>query len=193
MSSHAARRTSAAQPRETRWCAARKLFVENGYAQTSTPDVVAAANVSRGALYHHFADKQALLWAVLELELAEVRRAIEEATPSGLAPRQALIAGSLAYLDAMAVAGRTRLLLVEGPAVFGHSAMAKLDATSAAGALQEGLRAALGDHPTVSALANLLSAAFDHAALAITDGADAAVYRAAMLTLIERVVAESKS
>ncbi|AKQ63734.1 Transcriptional regulator, TetR family [Myxococcus hansupus] len=167
--------------------ASRALFVEKGYAQTSTPEVVAAAEVTRGALYHHFADKQALLRAVLEREFAELRQAIDASTPASLPPREALIAGSLAYLDAMAVPGRTRLLLVDGPAVFGHAEMMALDEASAAGSLREGLAALLGDGPLIAALASLLSAAFDRAALAISAGGDAKAYRAAMLALIERV------
>ncbi|NVJ05667.1 TetR family transcriptional regulator [Myxococcus sp. AM001] len=171
--------------------ASRALFVEKGYAQTSTPEVVAAAAVTRGALYHHFEDKQALLRAVLEREFAELRRAIDGATPPALDAREALIAGSLAYLDAMAVPGRTRLLLVEGPAVFGHAEMMALDEATAAGSLREGLAAVLGDGPWVPALASLLSAAFDRAALAISTGGDAKTYRAAMLALIERVIADA--
>ncbi|ATB50331.1 TetR/AcrR family transcriptional regulator [Corallococcus macrosporus] len=169
--------------------ASRALFVEKGYAQTSTPEVVAAAAVTRGALYHHFEDKQALLRAVLEREFAELRRAIDAATPPGLDAREALIAGSLAYLDAMAVPGRTRLLLVDGPAVFGHAEMMALDDATAAGSLREGLAAVLGEGPFLPALASLLSAAFDRAALAISSGGDARTYRAAMLALIERVIA----
>jgi AcrR family transcriptional regulator len=174
--------------------AARALFVGKGYAGTSTPEIVAAAGVTRGALYHHFADKRDLFRAVLEREARAVAGEIEASAPPDLPARKALLAGSAAYLDAMTVPGRTRLLLVDGPAVLGTAEMQALDEANAAGMLREGLEAATGrsgeaDIP-VPALASLLSAAFDRAALAIEAGGDPAAFRSAMLRLIERVVPE---
>src|SRR5690349_12045502 len=107
--------------------AARKLFTEKSYAETSTPEIVAAAGVTRGALYHHFADKQALFRAVVEQEAAEVAAEIENASPPSLTARDALIAGSDAYLAAMRAPGRTRLLLLDGPAVLGRAGMDEID------------------------------------------------------------------
>ncbi|UXC35501.1 TetR/AcrR family transcriptional regulator [Cupriavidus gilardii] len=172
--------------------AARALFVSKGYADTSTPEIVAAAGITRGALYHHFEDKRALFRAVLEEEARAVADEIERAAPAARSPRKALIAGSEAYLDAMTVAGRTRLLLVDGPAVLGPGESLALDQAHAGRTLREGLAAALDQRIapplTVDALATLLSAAFDRAALAIDAGDDPAAIRAAMVRLIERTV-----
>lgn len=174
--------------------AGRALFVEKGYADTSTPEIVAAAGITRGALYHHFEDKRALFRAVVADEAGEVARAIEQKTPAHLTPTDALVAGSEAYLDAMRVPGRTRLLLIEGPAVLGQAEMKSLDEENAARTLRDGLVAAIGGEPVMSAeqltaLTDLLSAAFDRAALAVAGGEDDRIYRSAIVLLIQRVVA----
>lgn len=169
--------------------AARALFVEKGYAETSTPEIAAAAGITRGALYHHFTDKRDLFRAVVEQEARAVAREIEAATPPGLPARDALAAGSAAYLDAMTARGRTRLLLVEGPAVLGGAEMDGLDEANAARTLRAGLEAAMpGTALPVPALSVLLSAAFDRAALAIDAGADPEEYRSAMIAIMERLL-----
>lgn len=171
--------------------AARALFVSRGYGETSTPDVCAAAGITRGALYHHFADKRDLFRHVLAEEAEAVAADIEAATPDGQDPAEALIAGAQAYLDAMTVPGRTRLLLAEGPAALGLRETLALDEANAARTLREGLDAAgvgrQGD-VAVRALAPLLSAAFDRAALEIEAGADARRVREAMLWLLRQVL-----
>ena len=66
--------TKAAEPRLTRKgqatrdrivAAAAQLIFENGVAATSNEEVMAAAGVSSSQLYHYFADKQALVHAVI--------------------------------------------------------------------------------------------------------------------------------
>ena len=170
--------------------AARALFVSKGYSDTSTPDICAWTETTRGALYHHFADKRDLFRHVLLREAEAVTADILAATPDGLAPRAALIAGSEAYLAAMTVPGRTRLLLIDGPAVLGRAEMLAMDEDNAADTLREGLLAAVTGADTVSvdALSGLLSAAFDRAALDIDSGADAAQVRAALLWMLNRLL-----
>jgi len=171
--------------------AARALFVSKGYSDTSTPDICAWTETTRGALYHHFADKRDLFRHVLLREAEAVTADILAATPDNLEPREALIAGSKAYLDAMTVPGRTRLLLVDGPAVLGMAEIMAMDESGAADTLREGLLAAIPGTKGVSidALSKLLSAAFDRAALEIDAGADPKAVRAAMLWLLQRTLA----
>ncbi len=169
--------------------AARALFVSRGYAETSTPDVCAAAGITRGALYHHFADKRDLFRHVLAEEAAAVAADIEAATPAGQDAAEALLDGAQAYLQAMTVPGRTRLLLVEGPAVLGLREMLALDEANAARTLREGLEVAGID---AGGVAPLLSAAFDRAALEIEAGANAGQVRDAMLWLLRRVLGQAE-
>jgi AcrR family transcriptional regulator len=170
--------------------AARALFVERGYGETSTPDISTAAGTTRGALYHHFVDKRDVFRHVLAREAQAVRDDIEAASRADLSPADALIAGSHAYLDAMTVPGRTRLLLIEGPAVLGAAQMTALDDANAAATLRAGLAAANAgaDGVALDALAQLVSAAFDRAALAIDAGGDAPALREAMVWLLRRVL-----
>ncbi|MGK9169404.1 TetR/AcrR family transcriptional regulator; helix-turn-helix transcriptional regulator [Inquilinus limosus] len=169
--------------------AARRLFVERGYAETGTPELVAAAGVTRGALYHHFADKQALFLAVIEAEAAAVAGEIERAAPADLPPAEALARGGDAFLRAMAVPGRTRLLLIEAPAVLGRETLDRIDARHGGRTLREGLAAAMAAgvlRPLpLEAAAQLLGAAYDRAALAIASGADPAEWQTVLAALID--------
>ncbi|MFC8922076.1 TetR/AcrR family transcriptional regulator [Cellulosimicrobium sp. NPDC057127] len=189
------RRSNEERTRATRGAlvdAARTLFVTHGYAGTSTPQVAAAAHVTRGALYHHFVDKQDLFRAVVEAEAAAVAAEIERAaTPADDAAddaRHRLVTGADAYLDAMAVPGRTRLLLLDAPAVLGAAEADEVDARHARRTLRDGLADALGDDAPddarLDALTLLLSAAFDRATLA-----GGAAARWAVTELVERVCA----
>jgi AcrR family transcriptional regulator len=63
------RRTQAERAAETRdalIAAARPLFASPGFADVALETIVRDAGVTRGALYHHFADKTELFAAVLE-------------------------------------------------------------------------------------------------------------------------------
>lgn len=169
--------------------AARKLFVEKSYAETGTPEIVAAAGVTRGALYHHFADKQALFLAVVEQESARVAEEIEEASVGSLSPRGELFAGGAAFLDAMAKDGRTRLLLLDGPAILGRAVMDEIDGRHGNRTLREGLVAAMRAGAIrklpVEPLTALLAAAFDRTALSVEAGGDRSAYEEVLAALVD--------
>jgi AcrR family transcriptional regulator len=173
-------RTNKSRTEETRTAlisAARQLFAEKGYAETSTPEIVKAAGVTRGALYHHFDDKVALFRAVVAEEYTRVAEDITAAAAkvAGTAV-EALQQGGRAYLGAMQDKGRVRIMLLDGPAVLGHSELGSIDRETSADALRLGLAEAMRskqikDLP-LDALTVQLSALFDRAALAISDGDD---------------------
>lgn len=168
------RRTQAERRTETRGLllkAARTLFAERGFAETGTPEIVAAAGVTRGALYHHFADKTALFAAVVEEEHAEVAQAIAQAgDASPTDPMAALLAGGEAFFGAMADPGRRRILLIDAPAILGRAALDEIDARHGLETLVCGLQDAMDagaiKRVPVLPLAHLFGALFDRAALA---------------------------
>lgn len=179
--------------------AARVLFEKQGFAATGTPEIVAAAQVTRGALYHHFTDKTALFHAVCQQVAQEVADEIERRTRQSRKPLNALVNGANAYFAAMAEAGRARLLLLEAPAVLSAEQLMALSDIAGFGALQSGLAVALdldkhedgGDSVVVPLheLSVVLSAAFDRAALAIARGEAAGPYQKAIHLLLSRLVA----
>ncbi|MEO1495279.1 MAG: TetR family transcriptional regulator [Pseudomonadota bacterium] len=168
--------------------AGRALFAEKGFADTSTPDIARAAGVTRGAMYHHFADKTDLMRAVVEQEAEVVARDIHRSGQATDDAHGALMAGAKAYFTAMQVPGRVRLLLLEGPSALGVAEMQRIDRETGGQTLVDGLADAMPEHNTTALpleeLANVLSAAFDRAAMAIADGADAAGYEDAIAMLL---------
>ena len=168
--------------------AARALFAEKGYAETGTPEIVRAADVTRGALYHHFDDKAGLFRAVVEAEAAAVAAHIEDnaKTASNANPMEA---GTRAFFAAMAVPGRARLLLIDGPAVLGLEEMDRIDAGAGQATLRAGLAALPDALPPedLAALAQILSAGFDRAALHVAIGAAPAPYLRAFTWLFGKL------
>nr|MDT0665186.1 TetR/AcrR family transcriptional regulator [Micromonospora sp. DSM 115978] len=107
--------------------AARKRFAEQGYAATGTEEIVADAQVTRGALYHHFKDKAELFRTVME----QVARDVAEQLVAGElartqdAPTDALTQlrqGFRSLLDISTHSDFQRIVLIDGPAVLGTEA-----------------------------------------------------------------------
>ena len=185
------RKSQAERRQETRRLlvsAARQLFAEKGYAGAGTPEIVTAAGVTRGALYHHFADKLALFRAVVEEEHLLVAMSINAASGDDdeVGPVKALVAGSDAFIKAMQDPGRRRIMLVDAPAVLGRDVVDAIDARHGLDTLICGLRDAMDAGAIrrlpVEPLAHLFSAMFDRAALAPAD--QAADYGKALKALI---------
>lgn len=173
---------------------ARRLFVAQGYAAASTPAIVEEAGVTRGALYHHFPDKQAIFQAVIEAESAAVAEAIAAADMPAMTSLERLMAGADAYVRAMQAEGRTRLLLVDGPAVLGREATRRIEARHGDASLKTGLEDAMADGALrrlpVEPLASLLSAMFERAALDVAGGAPPAEVLTALTQILDGLANE---
>jgi AcrR family transcriptional regulator len=97
---------------------ATTLFAERGYAGTSLEDVASASQVTRGAVYHHFASKQALFEAVLDLQEARATAEILAAA-TGANPWDAAMLALDAFLTQCCDPVYGRLVWLEGPAALG--------------------------------------------------------------------------
>lgn len=148
---------------------ARAQFAARGYAQTGTEELVRAAGVTRGALYHHFHDKRDLFRAVLDAVQREVGEAVEKAAGKSCDPWLQLVAGCHAFLSASTDPDVQQIMLIDGPAVLGWDVWRELDSQYALRSLKSGLKelmdAGVIRPQPVDALAHLLSGAMNESAM----------------------------
>src|SRR5262249_9916825 len=98
---------------------ARELFGAHGYEATSIGAILEASGVARGALYRHFATKEALFDAVLDREMASLAIVVRDAALAQDNPVDALTVGCLTWLRAAADPAIQRIVLLDAPAVVG--------------------------------------------------------------------------
>src|SRR5215210_7090895 len=116
----------------------RRLFGERGYEATSIDAILGEAGVAKGALYHHFEDKQQLFDAVLDRTLAEIAGHIADVAGSGDDALASLRAGCHAWLEMALDPAIQRIAIVDPPAAVGWARGRELDERHALG----GVRAA---------------------------------------------------
>jgi AcrR family transcriptional regulator len=167
--------------------AARDLFAEHGWASTSMDQVATAAGVTKGALYHHYTDKTALLAAVYE---DQERRSMEhllersaELDPDD--PLEALRVGSRAFLEECLDPTFRAIALIEAPAGLGWERWREIDLAHGFGLMQAAVAAAVEAGQLqalpVDQVSHLLLAALMEAALLLgrADDPHAALEQAA--------------
>ncbi len=155
---------------------ATRLFAEHGFDGTSIELVLRAAGISRGALYHHFAGKDALFAAVLEAVEADVGRRAIEAAASARDAYALLRAGCLAWVETAGDPVVQRILLIDAPSVLGWHQWRALDERNTLGAIRAamGAMADEGRLPArlVDPFAHLLLASMNELALLIATAED---------------------
>lgn len=174
------RRTQAERSATTRAAlvdAARRLFAEKGYAATGREEIVDAAGVTRGALYHHFANKEDVFRAVYEQLEKEIVEAVAIAALTTKDPLEQLRRGSQAYLDvALDDPAVQRVVLIDAPSVLGWEARREIAEQYGLGMIREALRAVMEagvvERQPVEPLAHVLLAALHEAALFIATADD---------------------
>jgi AcrR family transcriptional regulator len=191
-----ARRTQSERTAQTRAAlisTGRRLFGAEGFADVGAERIAREAGMTRGALYHQFADKADLFAAVLDQVEAEIAQRVATAV-AGLDPDDTagmLLGGAHAWLDASSEPDLQRIVLLDGPSVLGWERWREICLRHTVGLiaalLQDGIdRGSLPAQP-VPALTHLLVGAVDEAALYIAQAEDPAAARADMDLVLRRL------
>lgn len=158
--------------------AARKLWGRRGYAEVGTPEIAAAAGVTRGAMYHQFADKATLFGEVVEAVEQDVmaRMATLVAESGAATPADAIRAAVDAWLDVSGDPEVRQLILLDAPSVLGWPAFRDVAQRYSLGMteqlLTEAVRAGQLARQPMRPLAHILIGALDEAAMVIATAAD---------------------
>jgi AcrR family transcriptional regulator len=192
------RRTQAERSETTRRAlieAGRELFAERGYAAVAAEEIVQAAGVTRGALYHHFAGKRELFEAVyeeVEARLAE-RIAVGALSANADSPLDAMRAGAEMFLQACTEPEAQQIALLDGPSVLGWDRWREIAAEHGLGLIEGTLQAAI-DAGAIAAqpvrpLAHILMGALDEAAMLVARADDSEQMRAEVSRTLDFVLA----
>jgi AcrR family transcriptional regulator len=117
--------------------AARKLFTSRGFDAAAIDEIAAAARVTSGALYHHFANKREIMRAVFETLEAELKDRITGASRGAKSAVEALRLTLRAFLDACLEDNIRSIVFEQAPRVLGWEEWRRIDAEYAMGLLLE--------------------------------------------------------
>jgi len=173
--------------------AARELFTEHGYADAPTEDIVQRAGVTRGALYHHFKDKQDLFRAVMEEVDQEFtqRVALASAAADGEIWER-LMAGVDAFLEGCSEPAIRRIILLDAPAVLSLETYREIEAKYGLGlvrgALQGVMEAGVIERQPVEPLAHLMLGVLHEAGMLIATADEPEAARTQVRGTVERML-----
>ena len=156
--------------------AGRRLFGEQGFAATTIDDIAEAARVAKGAVYHHFATKEAVFEAVFDQVSHDLVLEVDRAARTERDILAAMVAGTEHYFAACAKGPVGQIILRDGPAVLGWERWREIDGRHFGGKIPRALAAAMDAgliaRQPVEPLARLLLGAVTEAAVACAGRAD---------------------
>lgn len=150
--------------------AAHRLFGDHGFAATTMDEVAAAARVAKGAVYHHFATKEALFETVFDQVSRDLLAEVDRVARSEKDPLAAMAKGTQAYFAACANGRTGQIVLHDGPAVLGWERWREIDNRHFGGRFPVALTRAMDEgliaRQPIEPLARLLLGAVTEAAVA---------------------------
>jgi AcrR family transcriptional regulator len=180
---------------------ARRLFTAHGFAGTSTEAVLEESKVSRGALYHHFENKEALFAAVLEEVEVDITTATARARAHASDPVEALLRGFGTFLDLACEPEVRQIVLTDAHSVLGWQKWREIEDRYGLGRLKQAMKlvAATGriHEDEVDVFAHILLASLIEVAFLVARSPDprkaARTGRKAIKQLLERLLGDSHS
>lgn len=167
--------------------AARKLFSARGYPDVSVDEIVQAARLTKGALYHHFRDKQEVFQGVVVEMQKEIRDRVSLAAARPRKGLAQLRAACHEYLDACAQDEVGRILVLDSPAVLGWDSWCKINREYGMGPFVELLRVIRGGDPGIEATAQMLLGALNVAGRVLAQSKDPKDRRVARIQVGETI------
>jgi AcrR family transcriptional regulator len=179
--------------------AGRDAFGERGYDTTSITEILDAAGVAKGALYHHFDTKAALFDAVLDRVVQEIAQVAADRARGAPDPAASLKAGCGAWLEMTLDPAIQRIALLDAAAVVGWARMRDIDDRHTLSGMRRNLERLAAQNGGLDAdvdlLAHMVLAAVNEAALFIVRAdeprAALAVGRQAVDALIDGLTARA--
>lgn len=154
------------------------LFTEHGYANASLDAIVAGAQVTKGALYHHFSGKQALFEAVFTEVEGSTAKSVQQAIRGVKDPWEQALTGLRAFLEVVQEPSYRRIVIQDGPAVLGYERYREQEERSAFAVVERIVRTLLTatgqqlDDAMVTTFARLFFGALSSAGESVTESPD---------------------
>jgi AcrR family transcriptional regulator len=187
--------TKSVDTRRSLVAAGRELFGARGYASASVEEVVRQAGVTKGALYHHFKDKDDLFRAVVEDVKEDVTKVVgakflEAAEEPD--PLITVVRGCMALVDAHGDPSVQRIAILDARGVLDAPTRRDLanryEVAVIRGALRRAMRRGVIDPQPLAPLAHMIAGALAEACALIAEADDEVRARDEVCVVVERLL-----
>ena len=177
--------------RDAMIAAARRQFGRSGFIATSLDEIVRDAGVTKGALYHHFSDKEELFLAVAESIRRETTSKLQDLflLPDSFA---ALEAGCMAIFDAYLDPEVRQIMVIDAKSVLSTAAYRDLqnrdESAFVRGTLRRAMREGVVEPQPLRPLASMLTGAIAEACTLIADSDNPTAARDEVGQVLSRIL-----
>lgn len=171
---------------------AEQLFAGFGYAKTSIDEIVRQEQLTKGAYYYHFKDKQAIFEQVVDRHLQRMVDSVASSISGLVDPWERAITAVETYFEGCMQPVYRKLVLQEAPVVLGWDSWREKEKQSVMGLsamlLQELMDAGKIQQQPLAMLSYLIFGAITEAALGIAESANPDEARAQAKLIVEKIL-----